>query len=97
MTNNNQVTFGSGWFLSVQLVLLLMLVSSLCYANAVTPAGTIISNMAIGEYKEEGSTVVQTSRSNLVQTTIIPVNSFTLQDNRKVQASAGQRIFFAMS
>lgn len=95
MTNNNQATFGSGWFLSVQLVLLLMLVSSLCYANAVTPAGTIISNMAIGEYKEEGSTVVQTSRSNLVQTTIIPVNSFTLQADRTIQASAGQRVFFS--
>lgn len=95
MMNNNQATFGSRWFLSLQLLLLLLIVSSLCYANAAPMAGTIISNMAIGEYKEQGSTVVQTSRSNLVQTTIIPVNSFTLQDNRKVQASAGQRIFFA--
>lgn len=95
MMNNNQATFGSRWFLSLQLVLLLMLVSSLCYANAVTPAGTIISNMAIGEYKEEGSSVVQVSRSNLVQTTIIPVNSFTLQADRTIQASAGQRIFFS--
>ena len=95
MMNNNQATFGSRWFLSLQLLLLLLVVSSLCYANAVTPAGTIISNMAIGEYIEEGSTVVQTSRSNLVQTTIIPVNSFTLQADRLVQASAGQRVFFS--
>ncbi len=95
MMNNNQATFGSRWFLSLQVLLLLLVVSSLCYANAVTPAGTIISNMAIGEYKEQGSTVVQTSRSNLVQTTIIPVNSFTLQANRLVQASAGQRVFFS--
>ena len=95
MMNNNQATFGSRWFLSLQLLLLLLGVSSLCYANAITPAGTIISNMAIGEYKEQGSTVVQTSRSNLVQTTIIPVNSFTLQDSRTVQASAGQRVFFS--
>lgn len=95
MMNNNQATFGSRWFLSLQLLLLLLVVSSLCYANAVTPAGTIISNMAIGEYTEEGSTVVQTSRSNLVQTTIIPVNSFTLQADRTIQASAGQRVFFS--
>lgn len=97
MMNNNQATFGSRWFLSLQLLLLLLVISSLCYGNAyaVTPAGTIISNMAVGEYKEEGSTVVQTSRSNLVQTTIIPVNSFTLQANRNVQASAGQQVFFS--
>ena len=97
MMNNNQATFGSRWFLSLQLLLLLLGVSSLCFgtAYAITPAGTIISNMAIGEYKEQGSTVVQTSRSNLVQTTIIPVNSFTLQANRAVQASAGQRVFFS--
>ena len=97
MMNNNQATFGSRWFLSLQLLLLLLGISSLCFgaAYAITPAGTIISNMAIGEYKEQGSTVVQTSRSNLVQTTIIPVNSFTLQVNRTVQASAGQRVFFS--
>ena len=97
MMNNNQATFGSRWFLSLQLLLLLLGISSLCFgaAYAITPAGTIISNMAIGEYKEQGSMVVQTSRSNLVQTTIIPVNSFTLQANRLVQASAGQRVFFS--
>lgn len=95
MINNNQATFGSRWFLSLQLLLLLLGISSLCYANAAPMAGTIISNMAIGEYKEQGSSVVQVSRSNLVQTTIIPVNSFTLQANRTAQASAGQRVFFA--
>ena len=97
MMNNNQATFGSRWFLSLQLLLLLLGISSLCYANAAPMAGTIISNMAIGEYKEQGSSVVQTSRSNLVQTTIIPVNSFTLQANRTIQASAGQRVFLPMS
>ncbi len=61
-------------------------------ALAAPLAGNIISNMAIGEYKEEGSTVVQTSRSNLVQTTIIPVYSFTLTANRSIQAVAGQTI-----
>ena len=57
-------------------------------------AGDIISNMAIGEYTEDGSTVVQTSRSNLVQTTIIPVASFNLQANRSQNAVAGQTVRF---
>lgn len=61
-------------------------------ALAAPLAGNIISNMAVGEYKEEGSSVVQTSRSNLVQTTIIPVYSFTLTANRSIQAVAGQTI-----
>ena len=42
----------------------------------------VISNMAVGEYKEEGSTVVQVARSNLVQTTVIPVYNLSLKDNR---------------
>lgn len=61
-------------------------------ALAAPLAGNIISNMAVGEYKEEGSSVVQTSRSNLVQTTIIPVYSLTLTANRSMQAVAGQTI-----
>lgn len=58
-------------------------------------AGSIISNMAVGEYKEEGSTTLQTSRSNLVQTTIIPVYSLTLIADRTIQAKAGQTIYFS--
>lgn len=58
-------------------------------------AGTVISNMAVGEYLEEGSTVVQTSRSNLVETTILPVYAFRLEDHRAVVTNAGQQVFFA--
>lgn len=58
-------------------------------------AGSIISNMAVGEYKEEGSNALQTSRSNLVQTTIIPVYSFTLIADRTIQAKAGQTVYFS--
>ena len=54
----------------------------------------VISNMATGEYKEEGSTLVQTSRSNLVQTTIIPAYSFTLVNNNNVYGVANQPIYF---
>lgn len=54
----------------------------------------VISNMATGEYKEEGSTLVQTSRSNLVQTTIIPAYSFTLLNNNNVYGVAKQPVYF---
>ena len=48
-------------------------------AEAAIPlAGTLISNVALGEFVEEGSTVVQSSRSNTVQTTILPVYALTL-------------------
>lgn len=97
ITCNTRATFGSRRFLWTQLGLLALSIGSLfCHdAHAAPLAGTIISNMAIGEYKEEGSSVVQTSRSNLVQTTIIPVYTFTLTANRSVQATAGQRVFFS--
>ena len=52
----------------------------------------IISNMAIGEYTEEGSTVVQVSRSNLVQTTILPVYSVNLTANNAKTVIAGQTV-----
>ena len=54
----------------------------------------IISNMAIGEYTEEGSTVVQVSRSNLVQTTILPVYSVNLTANNTKTVVAGQTVYF---
>ena len=73
---------------------ILLCASFACQSVSAAPlAGQVISNMAIGEYKEEGSTVVQTSRSNLVQTTIIPVHSLTLVANRNVQAVAGQTLY----
>ena len=55
----------------------------------------IISNMAIGEYTEEGSTVVQVSRSNLVQTTIMPVYSVNLTANNTKTVVAGQTVYFS--
>lgn len=63
-------------------------------ASAGVLAGDIISNMAVGEYKEEGSNVVQTSRSNLVQTTILPVYAATLVADRSQNAQNGQTIQF---
>jgi hypothetical protein len=43
--------------------------------------------MAVGEYIEEGSTVMLTSRSNVVETTILPVQAFRLDADRSVQAA----------
>jgi len=61
---------------------------------AAVPTRQIISNMAIGEYTEEGSTVVQVSRSNLVQTTILPVYSVNLTANNSKNVVAGQTVYF---
>jgi len=61
---------------------------------AAVPTRQIISNMAIGEYTEEGSTVVQVSRSNLVQTTILPVYSVNLTANNSKNVVSGQTVFF---
>lgn len=63
--------------------------------SALPVAGTIISNMAVGEYIEEGTTVVQTSRSNLVETTIVPVYAFRLEANRSIEAARGAVVYFS--
>lgn len=64
-------------------------------ASATSPlAGALISNVAVGEYTEAGSTVVQTSQSNLVQTTILPVYAFRLDSNQTTQAAAGSTVTF---
>ncbi|MGY5393377.1 hypothetical protein [Acinetobacter sp. NigerLNRRAM0016] len=54
----------------------------------------VISNMAVGEYKEEGSTVVQAARSNLVQTTVIPVYNLSLKDNRTEYVRPSQTVYY---
>ncbi|MDV2467717.1 hypothetical protein QR674_01795 [Acinetobacter chinensis] len=61
---------------------------------ALADTAAVISNMATGEYKEEGSTVVQTSRSNLVRTTIIPTYSFTLTSDNTIDATLNQTVYF---
>ena len=54
----------------------------------------VISNMAVGEYKEEGSTVVQVARSNLVQTTVIPRYEFVLNSDRTEYVRPGQTVYY---
>lgn len=64
------------------------------YGRAAVINQQVISNMAIGEYTEEGSTVVQVSRSNLVQTTILPVYSLNLVAANSKMVTAGQTTYF---
>lgn len=54
----------------------------------------VISNMAVGEYKEEGSTVIQVARSNLVQTTVIPRYEFLLNSDRTEYVRPGQTVYY---
>ncbi|MBF7684264.1 hypothetical protein I2F17_00240 [Acinetobacter sp. B10A] len=61
---------------------------------AATSSQQIISNMAIGEYTEEGSSVIQVSRSNLVQTTVLPVYSMNLSENNTKTVVSGQTVYF---
>lgn len=62
--------------------------------SAWAATNSIISNMAVGEYSEEGSTVVQVARSNLVQTTILPVYSLNLVAANNKTVVAGQAVYF---
>ncbi|MDM1019327.1 hypothetical protein QSV37_03220 [Acinetobacter sp. VNK23] len=86
--NNNRPKWLSGIF-----VLFTLMIASSSFAA--TSDSQIISNMAIGEYSEEGSTVVQVARSNLVQTTILPTYSFILTANNTQTAVAGQTLYFS--
>ena len=82
---NSKITLG---------ILLVTLLGVYQSSSAAVPTRQIISNMAIGEYTEEGSTVVQVSRSNLVQTTILPVYSVNLTANSIKNVVAGQTVYF---
>lgn len=70
-----------------------MVFGALLSVNAFAANQTIISNMAIGEYTEEGSSVVQVSRSNLVQTTILPVYSMQLTADNNKNVAVGQTVY----
>jgi trimeric autotransporter adhesin len=63
-------------------------------ARAAAPtAGTVIGNQATATYKD-ASNVDRTATSNLVQTTVSQVNSFTLDQNNTKTASPGQPVYF---
>ena len=85
LNNNRPKLFN--WVLTLLCVLMVQ-------QSAWAATNSIISNMAVGEYSEEGSTVVQVARSNLVQTTILPVYSLNLVAANNKTVVAGQTVYF---
>lgn len=85
LNNNRPKLFN--WVLTLLCVLMVQ-------QSAWAATNSIISNMAVGEYSEEGSTVVQVARSNLVQTTILPVYSLNLVAANNKTVVAGQAVYF---
>lgn len=85
LNNNRPKLFN--WVLTLLCVLMVQ-------QSAWAATNSIISNMAVGEYSEESSTVVQVARSNLVQTTILPVYSLNLVAANNKTVVAGQTVYF---
>ena len=62
-------------------------------AFAAPAAGTVIGNQATATYTDAGGTP-RTATSNLVQTTVSQVKSFTLTANGARTAAAGQTVYY---
>jgi uncharacterized repeat protein (TIGR01451 family) len=62
-------------------------------AFAAPPAGTVIGNQATATYNDAGGNA-RTTTSNLVQTTVTQVKSFTLTANGARTAAPGQTIYY---
>ncbi len=69
------------------------LASAPATALAAPAAGTVIGNQATAEYRDASNTL-RTATSNLVQTTVSQVKTFTLTANGARTASAGQPVYF---
>src|ERR1700761_4407355 len=63
------------------------------HADAVTAAGTVIGNQATATYLDSSGTV-RTTTSNLVQTTVSQVKSFTLVANGAKFGAPGATVYF---
>ncbi len=62
-------------------------------AFAAPPAGTVIGNQATATYNDAGGNA-RTTTSNLVQTTVTQVKSFTLAANGARTAAPGQTVYY---
>ncbi|MDH5264433.1 MAG: hypothetical protein OEX21_06770, partial [Betaproteobacteria bacterium] len=62
-------------------------------ARAAPAAGTVIGNQATAEYRDAANTL-RTATSNLVQTTVSQVKSFTLTASGSRTAAAGQTVYY---
>lgn len=70
-----------------------VLVSSPRAAAAPPSAGTVIGNQATANYTDSGG-AARTATSNLVQTTITQVKSFTLTAPGAITAAGGQTVYY---
>src|SRR5512139_1647441 len=70
-----------------------LLASSPGTARAAPAAGTVIGNQATAEYRDAANTL-RTATSNLVQTTVSQVKSFTLTAPGARTAAAGQTVYY---
>ncbi|HUP30005.1 MAG TPA: hypothetical protein VM122_07530, partial [Usitatibacter sp.] len=62
-------------------------------AHAAPPAGTVIGNQATATYQDASNTP-RTATSNLVQTTVSQVKTFTLTANGARTAAPGQTVYY---
>lgn len=78
------------------LMVLASLLIAMPAAYAITPVGTVIGNQATATYQDATGTA-RTSASNLVQTTVSQVKSFTLTANGAKTAAPGQTVYYPHS
>ncbi|NMM08153.1 hypothetical protein [Polaromonas sp.] len=84
--------FFTHWIVGFVAALMLVLTGFAAHA-APPPAGTSISNQASATYTD-GSNVVRTVTSNVVQTTVLQVSSLTLTANGAQNANAGSVTYY---
>lgn len=76
-----------------RLLALAITVLATTLAHAAPPAGTVIGNQATATYNDSVGTA-RTATSNLVQTTVTQVKSFTLTANGARTAAPGQTVYY---
>ncbi len=86
-------TFARSSLSAAALMVFATLLITMPVAQAVTPAGTVIGNQATATYQDATGTA-RTSASNLVQTTVSQVKSFTLTANGAKTAAPGQTVYY---
>ena len=99
MKTTTQASRSKGETLRLWAASLFVLVAGLLFtlaatnANAAPPAGTVIGNQATATYNDAGGTP-RTATSNLVQTTVAQVKTFTLTANGARTAAPGQTVYY---
>lgn len=87
------VAFARGAFAALVLVVIGALSPLAGDAQAAPAAGTVIGNQATATYRDAGN-VVRNATSNLVQTTVSQVRSFTVAASGFRSAAPGQTVYY---